>query len=223
MNLFRRWSQAPYFRLMWSFSIGTYSVGFQHFCREQLALDRHFHIEWEQSAEAALTHAERAVLIEAQKLLDRHASAAPQGKLDVRVAHAVMALGRTASGDIVWFKFPVGFVALVEAPDFWQIRSYRTRDFYRGMDLWDYMLHALRHDLSAQDAQHKRLEVFFSADQREHAARYRHVFERHGFEIDVETDRALKSAPVPRARSTAENLIAAQAEQGAASAATPLS
>jgi hypothetical protein len=223
MNLFRRWSQAPYFRLMWSFSIGTYSVGFQHFCREQLALDMHFHIEWEQSAEAALTHAERMVRIDAQKALDAETRSEARAELDVRVAHAVMALGRSSGGDIVWFKFPVGFVALVEAPDSWQIRSYRIRDFYRGMDLWDYMLHALRDDLRADGKPQKRLEVFFSPDQREHAARYRHVFERHGFAIDMETHLALKKAPVPRARSSTENLIAAQAEQSESSASTPLS
>lgn len=223
MNLFRRWSQAPYFRLMWSFSIGTYSVGFQHFCREQLGLDKHFHIEWEQSAEAALTHAEQHVVAEAQMLLEPEVPGAQQTRLDVRVAHAVMALGRGSGGDIVWFRFPVGFVALVETADRWQIRSYRTRDFYRGMDLWDYMLHALRQELSPDGVKPRRLEVFFSADQREHAARYRHVFERHGFEIDGETDRALKSAPVPRAQSITEALIAVRAEQSAVSSSTPLS
>jgi hypothetical protein len=224
MNLFRRWSQAPYFRLMWSFSIGTYSVGFQHFCREQLALDKHFHIEWEESAEAALTHAERNIVAEARKLLEREEPGAQQPQLDVRVAHAVMALGHSSGGEIVWFRFPVGFVALVQRPDVWQVRSYRTRDFYRGMDLWDYMLRALRHELSPDGREHKRLEMFFSADQREHAARYRHVFERHGFRIDAATDAALRNAPVPRAQSTAETMIAAgQAEQGAASVATPLS
>jgi hypothetical protein len=110
-----------------------------------------------------------------------------------------------------------GFVALVETPDCWQIRTYRIRDFYRGMDLWDYMLHALRNDLCVPGKDHKKLEVFFSADQREHAARYRHVFERHGFEIDLETHLALKRRPAPRARTTAENLIAAHELESAAS------
>jgi hypothetical protein len=223
MNLFRRWSQAPYFRLMWSFSIGTYSVAFRHFCREQLALDKHFHIAWEDADEASLTYAERALLERTGKLLEAEVRGVPQPPLQVRVAHAVMALGRASGGDIVWFRFPVGFVALVETAEHWQIRSYRIRDFYRGMDLWDYMLQALRDELRADGDAPKRLEVFFSPDQREHAARYRHVFERHGFFIDEETDAALRHAPAPRARTTPDHAIPAAQQQSAAPAATPLS
>jgi hypothetical protein len=200
MNLFRRWSQAAYFRLAWSFSIGTFSVGFQHFCRSHLALGHRLEIVWREVDVDALTFAERKMYSEAREVLSRSSTCnvcPPRERLFL--ADVSVALGLDESDERVPFDFPVGFVLIAESDNCWQIRGYRIRDFYRGMDLWDCMLASLRARLN--DIGDKRCEVFFDLPHREDAARYHHVFERHGFVLDKATLSVLKHAPPPPAQS----------------------
>jgi hypothetical protein len=180
MNLFRRWSQAPYFRRAWAVSIGNYCVGFQNFCEEALRLKSE--ITWSRAHEKDLTFREKKYL-EKEKANKRFKTAdtikkSKKQKAPDEIWQAKMGVLDPA-GKIIE-TFPVGFATLCISKKNIDLKFYRIRDYYREMSLLDKMIPALT-DIYPRGYKYR---IDFG-DRPEEKDRYTHFFERHGFKVIV--------------------------------------
>jgi hypothetical protein len=182
MNLFRRWSQAPYFRHAWAISIGTYSVGFQRFCKESLKLQSE--VFWKQDIGCEyLTGREQQYLEQGNLRRFFYGEGHGTAPSEYQIWQARMCVTSTATPEDLDDWFPIGFVVLhftrgVNAVRRVDLLFYRIRDYYRQMNLFERMLSTLAKELEAKGIGKPRVPL-----SKENTKRYSYVFEHHGFEV----------------------------------------
>lgn len=193
MNLFRRWSQAAYFRRTWAVTIGTYSVGFQKFCEDALKLEAK--IIWRRDVGwDYLTQREQEYLRE-RNLYD--AAGQPHGA-DYQIWVACMCDSQIVASDDSRDSFPIGMVVLdiKDAGAVPELLFYRIRDYYRQMKLFERMLRTLQEELAQAQQLKSALE---SADKlhepqalkpvvkllEKDIALYAYIFRRSGFRVEL--------------------------------------
>jgi hypothetical protein len=206
MNLFHRWAEAPYFRATWGIAVGTYSLGFQRFCEEQLGLESC--LEWESVPWSHLSPQERERLAGAGFKEDDFG---PDGigqpdeqgrrlglwmpEVHVEVAGhrqaQLFAPGTGAGGpaqERAWFEwFPVGCAVFrvsngLRSP-LGELLFYRVRKTYRKMRLFERMLESPPAPIQALRDRGGELRVVVSPRHLETVSRHAYLFERHGFSL----------------------------------------
>ena len=98
MNLFRRWTKAPFFRASWAVSVGTYSLGYQMFCEDVLNL--YIDIKWRPGDKSKLIPDEH-------NYLKRQIDGKKLSQYRIWVAEMVR-ITQTKKSE----SFPIGFAAI---------------------------------------------------------------------------------------------------------------
>jgi hypothetical protein len=186
MNLFRRWSQAAYFRRTFAASIGNYSVSFQVFCKE--ALDLELQVNCERGEWDNLTEFEQQYLNERdlgwRVRGETREDAVPdrEGTYEIWMSHARL---RGDDGVRGALTFPIGCCVVRVSgrhggPQRADLVFYRIRDYYRQMRLFEPMLRACARAVR-ESYPGAKLWVFFSNDMPDAERLYGYIFRATGF------------------------------------------
>ena len=169
MNLFRRWVETPHFLEAWGISIGTFSVGFEEFCKTAFQLKRE--IEWEPDT----AHQHRSLSEEEElKPYERPGTQVYQANLQVRLDSIQNVQ-----------DFPIGLAVIQPADEkeaMTELCYYRIRTEFRNMKLLGDMVDTLPKKL-AKDTPEKDIKMFIRLDNATRTNRFSAFFRRHGYDV----------------------------------------
>lgn len=183
INLFRRWTEAPFFRWSWAVSIGTYSLGFQMFCEDVLKLHRIVQCRLGKECDLTLQEIDCFIhRINNGNYFDENRKLLPQYQIWI----AEMSVCTT---DIHWQSesFPVGFIIvepnLKMETNTYQISllHYQIRNIYHRMRLLEKMVLNLMCTMRDQYGEQTEFCIIFETE--EDRSRYGYFFERNNWEV----------------------------------------